>query len=223
MKNLRIILPFCLIIFSSLWLLSCGESDKSEINISAQPKATPTIILNQKDKSSEAQSQVASKKVEPSNIAQVAEETDNFDYEKAAVNISLDDLLKRISERNNKPLFLNFWAIWCIPCIQEFPHIVELQKEYGDKIDFIVASCDKLAGSNDKVPQVMKELKVQFETFILQEEDQKKINSAIDDKWMGAMPFTIIYDADGKKAHQFVGGRSKEEYEEIFKEILQSE
>jgi thiol-disulfide isomerase/thioredoxin len=41
---------------------------------------------------------------------------------------------------NNKPVFLNFWATWCPPCIAELPGIEDLYKEYGDKVNFILVS-----------------------------------------------------------------------------------
>lgn len=36
-----------------------------------------------------------------------------------------------------KPVFLNYWATWCPPCRKEIPDIIELAKEYGDKVAFI--------------------------------------------------------------------------------------
>jgi thiol-disulfide isomerase/thioredoxin len=32
---------------------------------------------------------------------------------------------------------VEFWATWCGPCIRAFPHLSELQKEYGDKVTII--------------------------------------------------------------------------------------
>ena len=32
-----------------------------------------------------------------------------------------------------KVVLLDFWAIWCGPCIRTFPHLKHLQEEYGDK------------------------------------------------------------------------------------------
>ncbi len=41
---------------------------------------------------------------------------------------------------NSKPVFLNFWATWCPPCIAELPGIAELYEEYGDKVNFVLVS-----------------------------------------------------------------------------------
>lgn len=41
---------------------------------------------------------------------------------------------------NDKPVFLNFWATWCPPCIGELPGIAELYEEYKDKVHFVLAT-----------------------------------------------------------------------------------
>ncbi|MEM9066286.1 MAG: redoxin family protein [Planctomycetota bacterium] len=32
---------------------------------------------------------------------------------------------------------VEFWATWCGPCIRAFPHLTELNKDYGDKVEVI--------------------------------------------------------------------------------------
>jgi thiol-disulfide isomerase/thioredoxin len=39
-----------------------------------------------------------------------------------------------------KPLFVNFWATWCPPCVAEMPSIQRLYDEYEDKVAFILIS-----------------------------------------------------------------------------------
>jgi thiol-disulfide isomerase/thioredoxin len=39
-----------------------------------------------------------------------------------------------------KPVFLNFWATWCPPCIAEMPSIQELYNEYKEDVAFIFIS-----------------------------------------------------------------------------------
>jgi len=41
---------------------------------------------------------------------------------------------------NGKPVFINFWATWCPPCIAEMPEIMDLEKDYGDKVHFVLVS-----------------------------------------------------------------------------------
>lgn len=36
-------------------------------------------------------------------------------------------------ELEGKVVLLDFWAIWCGPCVASFPHLVELQEKYGDE------------------------------------------------------------------------------------------
>ena len=38
----------------------------------------------------------------------------------------------RLSSYRGKVVLLDFWATWCVPCREETPHFVELQRKYGD-------------------------------------------------------------------------------------------
>lgn len=40
-------------------------------------------------------------------------------------------------------VLLDFWASWCIPCINEIPKVQKLHEEYGDKLQILSISVDK--------------------------------------------------------------------------------
>ncbi len=40
-------------------------------------------------------------------------------------------------ETSTRPLVVNLWGSWCIPCRSEAPLLAEAHRLYGDKIDFI--------------------------------------------------------------------------------------
>ncbi len=46
---------------------------------------------------------------------------------------------------NEKPIFLNFWATWCPPCIAELPGILDVYEKYKDDVNFILVSSESRA------------------------------------------------------------------------------
>ena len=40
-------------------------------------------------------------------------------------------------------VLLDFWASWCVPCINEIPKVRKLHKEHGDKLQILSISVDK--------------------------------------------------------------------------------
>ncbi len=66
---------------------------------------------------------------------------------KPAIDFELDDVdgnTMRLSDFKGKVLYIDLWATWCGPCIQEAPYFEKLSKEYVDKdIMFIPISTDK--------------------------------------------------------------------------------
>ena len=37
----------------------------------------------------------------------------------------------------NKPVYIKFWATWCLQCIQQMPHFQKAYETYSDKIEFL--------------------------------------------------------------------------------------
>lgn len=44
------------------------------------------------------------------------------------------------SDLNSKPVFINFWATWCPPCVAELPGIQEIYEQYKERVNFILVT-----------------------------------------------------------------------------------
>ncbi len=56
--------------------------------------------------------------------------------------LTLEDLSDRV-------VLINLWGTWCGYCLQEFPHLVELEQKYGDRDDFELLAISYPFSGND--------------------------------------------------------------------------
>ena len=132
----------------------------------------------------------------------IASNTNIFAQQTAPKVTKVDDVsIKEILKPNGKPLLVNFWATWCVPCREEFPDLVKINKEYEGKIDFITISLDDLAEINRDVPKFLTQMQATMPAYLLKAKDENAVISSISKDWEGGLPFTILYDAKGGVAH----------------------
>jgi peroxiredoxin len=53
------------------------------------------------------------------------------------------DALIKLSDYRGKLVFLNFWATWCLPCVEEMPEMETLKNTFKDrKFQMLAVSVD---------------------------------------------------------------------------------
>ena len=106
--------------------------------------------------------------------------------------------LKNLLKPNGKPLLINFWATWCDPCREEFPDLVKIGSDYKDKIDLITVSLDDLAELKTGVPKFLAQMKSDLPAYLLKTADDSEAIASVSKDWQGALPFTILFNANGE-------------------------
>lgn len=122
------------------------------------------------------------------------------------------------SYKGEKAVLVNIWATWCAPCIEEFPHIVDLQRKYSDELKVVFVSAD-FPDNRDRALKFLKEQNVDWTTYFKTGKDQPFIE-ALSEKWSGALPFTKILSKDGSVVSSWEQGADYERFERNVKNAI---
>ena len=104
-----------------------------------------------------------------------------------------------LGEATGKPVLLNLWATWCVPCVTEMPLLDRIAGEMGYKLTVLTVSED-LEGAT-AVPAFFAEKGFQH---LPQWLDQNN-DLAIAFGGGGSLPLTVLYDAEGKEVWRVIG------------------
>src|SRR5664279_603893 len=125
------------------------------------------------------------------------------DKEWAAQPVTLDNIdsagIRDLLKNNpDKLLLINVWATWCGPCVNEFPSLVAINRMYRRRdFQFISISADN-PEKKDKVLKMLRSLHAANTNYLFNSDDKYKLIDAIDVKWNGAIPYTILVEPGGK-------------------------
>jgi|TARA_B100001996_G_scaffold90254_1_gene66981 thiol-disulfide isomerase/thioredoxin len=109
--------------------------------------------------------------------------------------------------KGEKAVLINVWALWCAPCVEEFPMIVDLGEEHHDlEVIFISADFDDQIGD---VRAFLDQNGVHSISYIKDEKDEPFI-LGIHPSWTGSLPFTILYAKDSGNIVDFWEGKHPE-------------
>ena len=100
-----------------------------------------------------------------------------------------------LADFDGKLVFLDFWATWCAPCIEEIPELKKIVAEFGDEITFLSINADAITDAQDAegVQAFMEKHGVDYPVLF----DQKDRSLA---KQLGVQgyPAKFLIDRDGR-------------------------
>jgi peroxiredoxin len=103
-----------------------------------------------------------------------------------------------VQNHTDKLRLINVWATWCGPCVTEFPEFITMNRMYRKRdFEFVSISADELAKQN-KALQFLQKQEASTKNYIFSGESKYKLIEAIDPKWPGALPYTMLVEPGGK-------------------------
>ncbi|HSK44750.1 MAG TPA: TlpA disulfide reductase family protein [Candidatus Binatia bacterium] len=137
--------------------------------------------------------------------------------QEAAPSLKLHDLKgapHALEDYRGKPVVLNFWATWCVPCAAEMPLLNQMQKQYQGKILFIAASIDD------------EDMKSQVQAFIKKHQGDAltvmmgaTLDSLDDFGVNKGMPGPVFIDTDGKIVDRLSGALKRPDLEQRLRKL----
>jgi thiol-disulfide isomerase/thioredoxin len=112
---------------------------------------------------------------------------------------SQDLLGKQVNKDNwaGKVVLVNFWATWCPPCREEIPELLELKKEYKDRLEIVGISED-----DDPPEKVMKFARQEGMTYPIVMATPELIESY---GGVPALPTSFLIDTQGRVVQKHSG------------------
>ena len=139
--------------------------------------------------------------------------------------VDLEGLDAALEEYRGKGVLLNFWAIWCVPCVAELPELLEVGREAADHGGVVLTvSYDLMIpgetreSAKSKLETFTAEREMNVPVFVYEAEDY----SAIDERFSlpGGIPITLAIDKSGQVVDRQNGAAGKERFEEMMARAL---
>ena len=107
---------------------------------------------------------------------------------------------------NGRPVVLNLWATWCLPCRQEMPMLQQTQAREQGKVQFLgVDTKDRPDWAAEFLPLV----KVTYPQVV---DTDGRLLAAVRSP---GLPVTVVLDREGRVVGQQVGGISQQRLDEL--------
>ena len=137
-----------------------------------------------------------------------------------APDFGLDDLTgKRVTlkEQRGKVVFLNFWATWCPPCIQEMPTMEKLHQDLEKEGSVILAI--NFQETPDQVKEFFRQHRLTFTALLDRDGKVFELYQA----W--ALPMSAVVNKRGELVGKVMGYRDwhSDEARQLFQELLAEE
>jgi len=130
-----------------------------------------------------------------------------------------------VARYRGKALLVNFWAIWCQPCVAELPEFLAVGREFRDRnAAVLTVSYDLMIPdvTKDDVLKTMRAFvearKVDAPVLIYDAPDYDAINARFG--LPGPVPATIAIDANGGIVECHAGQATREQFEALMRKAI---
>lgn len=149
----------------------------------------------------------------PSSGYEPVARTIDWNDEVQLVRVTYDQWRRELDALEGRVVVVDLWATWCAPCIERFPEMMALAKEWEPRgVTFVSLSLDDRddPDSVDQVREFLGQQDARIPNYLMDE----IIPDAFDKLGLLGIPAVYIYDATGQRTHRLTGDDPNHQFTE---------
>ncbi len=124
---------------------------------------------------------------------------EKWNQEPVIVEVADDEAIKKLVANDTENYrLINVWSVSCIPCITELAEFVTINRMYRKRHFEMITVCMDPPDLKEEALKFLKEQHVSSRNLIFHSDDQDALAEALDGKWKGPVPYTILVAPGGK-------------------------
>jgi thiol-disulfide isomerase/thioredoxin len=127
--------------------------------------------------------------------------------------VTFEQWQHELTSLRGKIVVVDLWATWCEPCIERFPHMVQLYNRYRNSgVTFVSMSVDDREDKQalDTARQFLRKQNATFSNYLMNE----NISQSFEKLDIEGVPDVFIYDASGRRRYALNGNDPNSQFTE---------
>ena len=134
--------------------------------------------------------------------------------EKTLPPVLLADVKKIIAQAkaDDQILVIDFWATWCLPCVQMFPELHEKLPALSDKVRMVTITLDSPGKYEALAVDFLRKHDAMHDAYRIggEADDWNEMIAGLGKQWQDLnVPAILVYNNDGELWDEFINKRAK--------------
>ena len=118
---------------------------------------------------------------------------------------------EQLGNYRNKVVVVDLWATWCLPCIERFPKMVDLNNKYADdRVAFVSINFDDAEDTESlqKAEGFLQDVGAEFDNFYFNE----NLIDAFEHMAIIALPTVVIFNQGGAESRRLTNTNPNKQF-----------